>query len=106
MKSHADLIFSNPSDIAGYDMGLLRKIDRFSNNIVFTVVDVGNDTRFNVIACFHVKINNIPYRNRIGTFNPLYAKLTFDATLKESAIKGLYCIPTPRGFINRSCHIY
>ena len=73
-------------DISGNDMTLLGEVDALADNVVATVIDVGNPT-------FGINSHTVAYGYGIGTPDAFDTEITLDLTIKELAIVGKDGVP-------------
>jgi hypothetical protein len=65
---------------------LFGKVDRFSDNVVLTRFDFGDDSRFFYSIRFPIKQDPVPYSYGIGTFNAFDSEFSFDSTIVKYSI--------------------
>lgn len=85
-------------------MGLLREIDRFSNNIILSLFDLGNHPSRLLIGGFQFKFNSISYRYWIRAFDAIDSKFTFYSAGVDRSFGRPNGIPTSSRFINQAFH--
>src|SRR5690606_35641255 len=91
-------------DIGGNNMGLSRKVNRFTHNIILPIMNGVDDSGSLVVQRLHIKTHNITNSNRIGAFDVLDSELSFYAAIIKCTEFCFYGVPTSCGLINGSCH--
>ena len=82
-------------DVGCKDATLLGEVRRFADDIVLSVLNVGNP-RVPVIVSVPVKYHPIAHGNRIGATNALEAEVAFHLAVNRSTIVGEHCVPVAR----------
>ena len=85
-------------DVGRNDMALLGEVDALADNVVATVVDVGNPT-------FGINSHTVAYGYGIGAPDAFDTEITLDLTIKELAIVGKDGVPAPCILYNKSFQI-